>query len=1001
MQNCTRVFLYSSHPTPYIEPLLQRNIYVERVLDDVHPFATVGETEESMQKYLSSITDVSSIVSIKKNLYNMLTRNQEEYESDYGKIPVGKEVDYYNTTEYIILCFSNFRRPLYRIGDAIYSNVFPKNEFTKDIESREALPILFPKTFNWKYYMELLAETCLKNYGSNHIILIRTNIPEWNWNGQTLCMNEFSSKDMRTTIRSAEDYFVELTHCHCIEEFLGHYSRSLFGPMPSYVYEMVADEIQEIVRGNKVFFYKSFHCLSKLIHSLYMRMNSCKLEIMRDDLERYSMDVSTSIEKLFLNKQTGTLYSDLQKLKIFLRNDSQYSLTDYCRDNKMKAIDIKILELYTEYFKLDMDDLLAIYVMLSRLKEKKVFESVIKNICDNRDCYPFISIKNVVRKNCQYLEKYKYIDKCLRKSLSKLGKLYIARISENMYIHFSLNLPGFVKLTKWTNKMPCVDFIFKNDMRCRADEIEMLSKNWPFYIARAKCGRGNVPLKLVFNSDEEFLSSLVFLDYEKILESENAIITLNENVKKTNDIHKGTYKSKCNLEILLDPNTKIFHMAGGLADQIKYYLYAKRIEESSGARLVYEDFDCVRGSSGFMKMKLPQVINEDSTLFSDNLLSNIISRQLYETFISSKKSFSGFLMENGIYDLVSVLFHRNAIATQDTPGIILKGNRRIDIDKAAEKCFKYYFYVDHPEFYMRNEDWMRKYISFPKYDDDRNQKIADEMLSCDAVVLHVRCGDMITVNPGTAPNPDFIYKCIENLLKLTEYRNKKYFIFSDDMKWVKSNSKAIGLELLDVNDIRYVEHNKRDASFWDMKLMSLGKIIIATNSGFSHVAGLLGTRKEIFVFQTSWLNDALYHIGWKNRYDIHMRCCFIYKFISHHMIDTSKWETETIKSDIMLNDSNKNYYRYDITKGHRKYAIRLKGISAAFIEFTAGLHDFIDNQAVQYEVYSTTNECWFNFCLTDEIEGLAFCIYAGRRGNTSGNAMRVDEFSVKFSCIGE
>ena len=88
------------------------------------------------------------------------------------------------------------------------------------------------------------------------------------------------------------------------------------------------------------------------------------------------------------------------------------------------------------------------------------------------------------------------------------------------------------------------------------------------------------------------------------------------------------------------------------------------------------------------------------------------------------------------------------------------------------------------------------------------------------------------------------------------------------MPCTKSHQKEIFGDLSNEDDIFYISHNKGEQSYLDMKLMSLGKIMIASNSGFSFMAAVISKRKEIYITQNKWRNEMMSLLGFRNKYDL-------------------------------------------------------------------------------------------------------------------------------------
>lgn len=123
-----------------------------------------------------------------------------------------------------------------------------------------------------------------------------------------------------------------------------------------------------------------------------------------------------------------------------------------------------------------------------------------------------------------------------------------------------------------------------------------------------------------------------------------------------------------------------------------------------------------------------------------------------------------------------------------------------------------------------------------------NQKIANEIKNCCAVSLHIRRGDYVE-NPVTLSKHglcplEYYQAAIQHISHLVKI--PYFFVFSDDVSWVKSNLK------IDLPH-QFVDHNHSADSYNDMRLMSLCKHNIIANSSFSWWGAWLNSNTEKIV----------------------------------------------------------------------------------------------------------------------------------------------------------
>lgn len=119
--------------------------------------------------------------------------------------------------------------------------------------------------------------------------------------------------------------------------------------------------------------------------------------------------------------------------------------------------------------------------------------------------------------------------------------------------------------------------------------------------------------------------------------------------------------------------------------------------------------------------------------------------------------------------------------------------------------------------------------------------MAEKIKSSVSVSIHVRRGDYQSpyFYNGLGTICDISY--YNNAIKLIEERlgNCHFFIFSDEVDWVKQN--------LNVNNATYIDFNHKDDSWQDMYLMSLCKHNIIANSTFSWWGAWLNNNKDKIV----------------------------------------------------------------------------------------------------------------------------------------------------------
>lgn len=89
-----------------------------------------------------------------------------------------------------------------------------------------------------------------------------------------------------------------------------------------------------------------------------------------------------------------------------------------------------------------------------------------------------------------------------------------------------------------------------------------------------------------------------------------------------------------------------------------------------------------------------------------------------------------------------------------------------------------------------------------------------------------------------------------------------------------------------------------------------------------------------------------------------------------------------------------NFFRYNILSPKKKICVCIRGISGSVNKVTAGIFDFKNNQILHYDNFDISKEIKMCFVTGENIDGLAFNIYAGIFGKTQGQELSISDFEV-------
>ena len=283
---------------------------------------------------------------------------------------------------------------------------------------------------------------------------------------------------------------------------------------------------------------------------------------------------------------------------------------------------------------------------------------------------------------------------------------------------------------------------------------------------------------------------------------------------------------------------------GGLGNQMfQYALNIALNEKGNKSSILFTNFFYNQHHNGFnlstaFKLKLPFPLNVYDFLLSygeivfrnkkvSYLLQKLITRHHKKKYISYREE-EEFIYDEKIFNKTSNLF----------VGIW-----------QVEAYFKDYKDIVSREFVFKH----------PK--DKKNKNLIEQINAGNSISIHVRRGDY---NSSAWSKTHDVIKDKTYYSNAINYLNEKiknphYYIFSDDIPWVKEN--------LEFPGSTFVDHNKGKNAYIDMYLMSLCKHNIIANSTFSWWGAWLNKNEnKIVIIPERWLNTkncpGIYPSGW-------------------------------------------------------------------------------------------------------------------------------------------
>lgn len=252
----------------------------------------------------------------------------------------------------------------------------------------------------------------------------------------------------------------------------------------------------------------------------------------------------------------------------------------------------------------------------------------------------------------------------------------------------------------------------------------------------------------------------------------------------------------------------IVKLMGGLGNQMFQYAFGKAMSSKLKTNL-YLDRSFLDSQNVTKHGFTPR--NFELSIF--NLSANIANKKIVELFY--KRS-----VINALKRKLSLPYRKN----------YAEKIFAFDLNASIQKLPVYFSGFWQTEQYFESiAETIRKDFQFNVAMDSQTEVIAREIVNCNSVSIHFRRGDYLT---------SIVTREIHGICSLDYYLSAKqvidekvnpdkYFIFSDDIEWVKQNFQA------PLDKSVFVNHNTGINSWQDMYLMSLCKHNIVANSSFS------------------------------------------------------------------------------------------------------------------------------------------------------------------------
>ena len=252
----------------------------------------------------------------------------------------------------------------------------------------------------------------------------------------------------------------------------------------------------------------------------------------------------------------------------------------------------------------------------------------------------------------------------------------------------------------------------------------------------------------------------------------------------------------------------IVKITGGLGNQMFQYAMGKQLAIKHNTQLMFDTLELALYKKNLytsrpFKLNIFPLIKKDLLFLSDNHHLPINNINYYKVWIALYRKFKG--IKNICQDLQLIPEYYSSLPDQ----VYLDG------------------IWNSESFFKEHAHTIRTLFAFNSDLNENNREWLKKINNCTSISLHVRRGDYLSPCHRSTYNI-----CNENYYRIAidfiirSVNNPKFFVFSDDIHWVKKN-------ISHPNYIfHYVENNTGSQSFEDMRLMSHCIHHITANSTF-------------------------------------------------------------------------------------------------------------------------------------------------------------------------
>ena len=273
-------------------------------------------------------------------------------------------------------------------------------------------------------------------------------------------------------------------------------------------------------------------------------------------------------------------------------------------------------------------------------------------------------------------------------------------------------------------------------------------------------------------------------------------------------------------------------MSGGLANQIRQYVFVRYVERRNPEQIwIFDD-------TYFFQDDVPHNGYELESVFGlqVNLASRYFPKDVWDGIVRLSKQ-GAFLPQILLNAGLPVVLEESTTGHGFFHGETVShipGEYTSEVWTYPYSNMYYFDYWIEDDWFHQDREENLKELCFPALTDAPNLRYASWIEESMSVGIHIRRGGFVD-NGWAVSEQEYLCACQKTLARFPEAH---FFVFSDELDWCKAHAEEMGLNLADRTI--YVEGNDQGKNYIDMQLMSMCRGIIRPDqSSFSQVAAWL------------------------------------------------------------------------------------------------------------------------------------------------------------------